>query len=166
VLDELDKLKKGSDSINMKTREVIRYLDRRTKSPPARGVESKPIGSLRTQAPEEMFADWDDCEILARNKESALATKEEIPRYFRGIVNCLLYQRSKGNEFCVITDDDALIPFLEQWEIKKMAAVQVDSASSDLLERYRQDLKAYESRRRFAERMPSVKHKSIWAPTK
>jgi len=166
VLDELDKLKKGSDTINIKTREVIRYLDRRTKAPPIRGVDSKPTGSLHTQGQEEMFAEWDDCEKMAASKETDLLPKEEMPRYVRGIVNCILYQRSKGNEFCVITEDDTLISFLEQWGIKKLTAMEVDSASSDRLEKYKQDLKAYESRRRYAERPLSAKNRLLWAPPK
>jgi hypothetical protein len=162
----LDKLKKGSDTINIKTREVIRYLDRRTKAPPARAVESKPIGSLRTQGQEEMFTDWDHCERMVTRKDFDPVSKEEIPRYARGIINCLLFQRSKGNEPCVITEDDALTPFLEQWGIKKMTAAEVDAASSAVLEKYRRDSKAYETRIRIAERTPTVKHKSLWTPAK
>lgn len=166
VLDELDQLKKGSDTINIRTREVIRYLDRRTKSSSAKGVESNTFGLLRVQRPEEMFAEWEECEKMISNEGEIPMSKEDIPRYVRGIVNCLLYQRSKGNELYLITEREALNPFLEKWEIKKMAVVELESASSMILEKYRQNLKAYENRRRDAERTTSAKHKSLWTPMK
>lgn len=93
-------------------------------------------------------------------------SKEEIPRYVRGILNCILYQRFRGNELSLITDDQALIPFLEKWGIKKMTGMDVARASSIALERYRRDLKAFEVRKRDSDRKPSAKPKSLWAPTK
>lgn len=111
-----------------------------------------------------MFADWHDCEKMIREDGAEPVSKEDIPRYARGILNCILYHRFRGHEISLITEDEALIPFLEKWGIKKMAGVDVDSASSIALERYRRDLKAYEARKRDSDRKPSAKPKSLWVP--
>src|SRR5579859_1446921 len=105
VLDELDKSKKGTEAINLKTREVIRYLDRPPKSRVPRATDGATFGSLRIQAPGEMFEQWKDCEKLVTTTEAETLSREDIPRHFRGMVNCVLFQRSHGNDFCVVSDD-------------------------------------------------------------
>ena len=103
---------------------------------------------------------------MISNKGEILISKDEIPRYVRGIVNCVLYQRSQGNEIYVVTEREALNPFLKKWEIKAIAVVELESASLVVLEKYRENLKAYDNRRRDAERKTSAKNKPLWTPMK
>jgi hypothetical protein len=159
VLHELDKSKKGTDPVNVETRGVIRYLDRHTKARPGRLAEGAVAGSLRIQSPEEMFPQWTDCEKLATD---ASVLDEEIPRHVRGMINCVLYQRAKGNELSIITEDEELVLFTTEWGLKTMSIKEVDSASSSALKKYHQDMKAYETRKRNVAR--SNPSKSLWAP--
>jgi hypothetical protein len=150
----------------MKTREVIRYLDRRAKSRPARGLEATPSGSLRMQTPEEMFQDWKDCEKLSVKKGEETLSKDEIPRHLRAMTNCVLFQRSKGNEMFMVTEDPKLIAFVERWNIKTMAMVELDAMSSEVLAKYHRDMKAYEARKRTASRSNPPTQRKLWTPQK
>jgi hypothetical protein len=166
VLNELDHLKKGTEPINIKTREVIRYLDRQTKTRPVRAAEGTPTGSLRIQAPEEMFAEWEDCEKLSVKVATQKGSKNEIPRHIRAMVNCVLFLRSKGKELSIVTEDNDLSSFAEGWAIATMTSRDLDNASTKALNNYRREMKAYESRKRTAARSNAHNQRSLWVPPK
>jgi hypothetical protein len=162
----LDKSKKGTDPINIKTREVIRYLDRRSKSHQTRAADSTPSGSLRIQTPEELFQNWDDCEKLSTKIDEEYLSKDEIPRHFRAMANCVLFHRSKGNELWVVSEDADLVSFVERWNIKTMTIAELDSMSSEAMAKYHREIKAYEARKRTSSRTNQPKQRTIWAPQK
>jgi hypothetical protein len=164
VLDELDKSKKGNDTVNIKTREVIRYLDRRTKSRHTRTAENATNGSLRMQGPEEMFPEWEDCEKLMAKQDADKISKEEIPRHFRAMINCVLFQRSKGNELCVVTEDADFATFAERWNVNIMTGEDLENASTKAIEKYHRDIKTYESRKRTGTRNSPPTQRSLWTP--
>lgn len=56
TLDALDDLKKGTDMVNINSRESVRYFDRCQS-----GAGRKPVRGVRVQAPTEVFAKWEDC---------------------------------------------------------------------------------------------------------
>ena len=114
-------------------------------------------GSLRIQSPNEMFSQWADCEKLAKTTEP----REDNPRHFRAMINCVLYQGSKGNELCIVTEDEELISFAADWDLKVTSISEMESASSSALARYHKDMKAYEARKsRTARNNPQ----SLWTP--
>ena len=165
VLDELDKSKKGNEPINIKTREVIRYLDRRTKSRPSRTAEGT-SGSLRVQASEEMFKDWQDCEKMSTKTETDGTSKEDIPRHFRAMINGVLFQRSEANEFCIVTEDSDLAAFAKRWKITIMSAIEMDAASTKALQRHHREMKDYEGRNRTVSRPATQSQRHLWTPSK
>jgi hypothetical protein len=166
VLDELDKSKKGVEPVNVKTREVIRYLERRNKARPSRMAESATTGSLRMQAPEDLFTDWAECEKLSLNTEDEKLSKDEIPRHFRAMANCVLFQRSKGIKSVLVTEDEELISLTAHWDIIVASVDDLDKRSSKALDKFRQEMKAYETRERNAARSNSPKQRMLWAPVK
>lgn len=166
MLDELDKSKKGTESVNIKTREVIRYLERRIKSRPARTAEGSANGSLRIQSSEEMFKEWEDCEKLKTKRETDTISKEEIPRHFRAMINCVIFQRSKGNDFCIVTEDADFGLFTEGWNVKVITGNDLENMATKALEKYHHDMKAHESRRRNAVRLSAPPQRSLWTAPK
>ncbi|KAH0610301.1 uncharacterized protein H6S33_011828 [Morchella sextelata] len=56
TLDALDDLKKGTDMVNVNSRESVRYFDRCQS-----GAGRKPVRGVRVQAPTEVFAKWEEC---------------------------------------------------------------------------------------------------------
>ena len=163
-MDELDKTKKGTDSINLRTRQVIRYLDRQTKTRPSKSIGNVPPGVLRIQSPEDMFSKWDDCEKY-RNKPDGEASKE-ISRYFRGIINFVLFMRSKGNDLLIVTEDAGLVSVAEEWGINTLTVESMDNASSKAVEDYARRFKEYETRKLNAGRSRPTKGTKLWAPMK
>jgi hypothetical protein len=154
------------DPVNIKTREVIRYLDRRAKNRQTRAAESAPTGSLRMQTPEELFQEWNDCEKLSTKKDEENLSKDEIPRHFRAMTNCVLFQRSKGNELWMVSEDTELVSFVERWNIKTMTIAEFDSMSSEAMAKYHREIKAFEARKRTSSRNNQPKQRTLWAPQK
>lgn len=165
VVDQLDKSKKGNEPINIKTREVIRYLDRRTKSRPSRTTEGT-SGSLRVQASEEMFKEWEDCEKMSTKTGSDGMSKEDVPRHYRAIMNSVLFQRSKENEFLIVTENTEIVSFARKWNVTSMSALEMDTASTKALQRYHQEIKDYEGRKRKAARSATQTQRQLWTPSK
>jgi hypothetical protein len=169
VLDELDKLKRGTEPINAKARLTIRFLDSKTKarSRPARPVDGDgPSGTFRVQTSEELFKTWEECEALANESEAESLEKNDIPRHLRGMVNCVLFQRSQGVEYVVATEDEDLITFVERWGITTLSGKEVDTKSAQALERYRKEMKVYENRGRNAARHSPPQGRALWTPSK
>jgi PIN domain len=170
VLDELDKLKRGAEPINAKARLTIRFLDGKTKarSRPARTVDGDgPSGTFRVQTSEELFKTWEECEGLANDTETeSVVEKKDIPRHLRGMVNCVLFQRSQGIEYVIATEDADLITFAERWGITTMSGKEVDTKSVQALERYRNEMKVYEGRGRNAARHSPPQGRALWTPPK
>jgi hypothetical protein len=144
---------------------VIRYLDRHIKSRSLRPAETDLSGSLRIQAPEEMFPEWEDCERF-RTKVNDEYPTIEVPRHLRAIINCVLFQRSKGRELSIITEDLNLISLAEGWDVRAMTVTAMDTTSFGLLEKFHREIKAYESHRRRATGFQHAKQRSLWAPSK
>lgn len=169
VLDELDKLKRGAEPINAKARLTIRFLDGKTKarSRPARNTDvDSPSGTFRVQTSEELFKTWEECEDLANESGVESIEKNDIPRHLRGMVNCVLFQRSQGNEYVIATDDSDLITFVERWGITTMSGKEVDTKSAQGLERFRNEMKVYENRGRNAARHSPPQGRALWTPPK
>ena len=170
VLDELDKLKRGTEPINAKARSTIRFLDGKTKtrSRPTRTLDADtPSGSFRVQTSEELFKTWEECEDLANDSGTEeVVERRDIPRHLRGMVNCVLFQRSRGIEYAIATDDVDLIAFAQRWGITTMSAREVDTKSAEALEIYRKEMKAYESRGRHAARHSPPQGRGLWTPPK
>jgi len=82
------------------------------------------------------------------------------------MVNCALFQHSIGNEFCIITDDDELRSFAQFWEIRSLSAEELEDTASKLVQKYYQDLKAYQMRQRTAHRSSIGKQRTLWTPPK
>lgn len=113
-----------------------------------------------------MFQDWKDCEELSVKKDEQALSKYDIPRYLRAMTNCVLFQRSKGNEMFMVTEDAELIAFVERWDIKTMTMVELDATSSEALAKYHKDMKAYEARKRTASRSNPPTQRKLWTPQK
>jgi hypothetical protein len=151
------------DSINVKTREVIRYLERQTKSRTIR-TEGSAAGSLHLQAQQDMFPHWEDCEKLASLTGEETLSTATIRRHLRSMVNCVLFQRSVGNEFWILTKDEELIEFARKWEIQCIGTDAVSDIASKAIETYHRELNAYQTRQRIAGR--GNKQRTLWAPPK
>ena len=145
---------------------MIRYLDRRIKSRPTRTAEGTPSGSLRIQAPEELYSQWEDCEKLRKQGDTDIISKEEIPRHFRAMINCVLFQRSKGNEYSIVTEDADLGVFAERWNITIITGNELENTSAKALDKYNRDMKAYEPRKRTASRNSPPSQRILWTPPK
>jgi hypothetical protein len=169
VLEEIDKLKRGAEPVNVKARLAIRYLDGKTK---ARNRLSRsadghgPRGSLRIQTSEEIFTSWEECEKLVTVTQTESLERRDIPRHFRGMINCVLYQRSIGTETSIVTDDLDLISFGERWGITTMNGNELDAECTQALENYRNDMKVYETRARSAARHSPPQGRALWSPPK
>jgi hypothetical protein len=113
-----------------------------------------------------LFNNWDDCEKLSTKKDEANLPKDEIPRHFRAMTNCVLFQRSKGNELWLVTEDADLVSFVERWNIKTTTIAELDSMSSEAVAKYHREIKAYEARKRTSSRTNQPKQRTLWAPKK
>ncbi|TPX63158.1 hypothetical protein SpCBS45565_g06822 [Spizellomyces sp. 'palustris'] len=101
VIDNLDRLKKGTEKINAKAREAIRYLEQRFR------YRSE---YLRGQQDEERIALWD--------REGTLPNSAGfVPKHMRSILACALYYQTRvapqpldetDVPFALVTDDTAL----------------------------------------------------------
>jgi len=168
VLDEVDKLKRGAESINGKARLAIRYLDGKTKTrsrPPRSLNDDTPSGTLRIQTSEQLFMSWEECEKLAKVADKENIQGKDIPRHFRGMINCALYQKSLGTDFTIITEDLDLISFAERWDITTMTGDDLEAEITQALERYRSEVKAYEARGRNAARHSPPQERTLWSPS-
>lgn len=145
---------------------MIRYLDRRIKSRPTRTPEGTPSGSLRMQAPEELYQEWEDCEKLKKEADADIISKEEIPRHFRAMINCVLFQRSNGNEYSIVTEDADLRVFAERWDIATITGDELENTSAKALDKYNRDVKAHETRKRAASRNSPPSQRILWTPPK
>jgi hypothetical protein len=164
VLDELDKSKKGVEPVNVKTREVIRYLERRTKSRTI-PTEGSANGSLHLQAQQDMFPQWEECGKLAVRTDEEIPAKEDIPRYLRAMINCVLWKRSKGDEFWIVTQNVELMEFARIWGIQCKETDEITHIASAAVEAYHQDLKAFQTRQRTSSRT-NPKDRKLWTPRK
>lgn len=170
VLDELDKLKRGTESINAKTRLSIRYLDGKTKIRSRLNrnttTSDEPSGTLRIQTSEELFSSWEECEKLMKVTAPEDHERKVIPRHLRGMINCAVFQRSHGIESTIVTDDSDLVSFAKRWGIMTMTGNDLDAMSSRSLENYRNELEAYEARGHNAARHSLPQRRALWAPPK
>jgi predicted nuclease of predicted toxin-antitoxin system len=105
-----------------------------------------------------MFPQWTDCEKMSTRAVS----NEEIPRHFRAMINCVLFQRSKENEFIIVTEDEELVSIAAEWGLKTTTTSEIDIAISSALEKYHQEMKAYETNKRNATR--NTPSQSLWTP--
>lgn len=117
------------------------------------------------QAPEEMYSTWEECNKLRNESERDSLSKDEIPRHFRAMINCALYQRSKGNECPIVTEDADLGSFVERWNISIMTTDDLENTSRKALDRYRKDMKAYEGHKRTSRNSPPAQ-RVLWTPPK
>lgn len=131
-----------------------------------RAAEGNTAGSLRIQVPEEMYMTWEECVRLCADAETELPLKDEIPRHLRAMVNCALFQRSLENDFSIVTDNEELCSFAGFWDIRCMSVNEMESASSKALDKYNQDMKAYQARQRTAARSNPGKQRTLWNPPK
>ena len=169
VLDEVDKLKRGAEAINVKARLAIRYLDGKTKvrPRPSRSLnDDTPSGTLRIQTLEELFMSWEECEKLAKVADKENIQGKDIPRHFRGMINCALYQKSLGIDFAIITEELDLISFAERWDIMTMMGDDLEAKTSQALESYRSEVRAYEDRGRSVARHSPPQGRTLWTPSK
>jgi len=123
-------------------------------------------GSLRVQASEEMFKEWEDCEKMSTTTEIDGLSKEDIPRHFRAMINSVLFQRSKKSEFCIVTEDSDLASFATRWKVTTISAIEMDAVSTKALQRYHRDMKDYEGRKRTAARPGAQSQRHLWTPSK
>lgn len=150
----------------MKTREAIRYLDRKTKAQVMKTINDTIAGSLRIQASDEMFSDWEECEKLHGKFKGENLSNDEIPRHFRGMVNCALFQRSKGNEVIIVSDDVALGLFTSSWNLRNMTVTEMESTSFEAVQKYKRDIGVWENRKRNSQRSSAPTGPTLWAPQK
>jgi hypothetical protein len=127
-------------------------------------VEGTPSGSLQIQAPEELYQEWEDCEKLRKESNTDVMSKEEIPRHFRAMINCALFRRSKGNNCSIVTEDADLGVFAERWDIATITGNELENTSAKALDKYRRDMKAYETRKRTALRNSPPSQRILWTP--
>ena len=111
-----------------------------------------------------MFQEWEDCEKLRSKPKEDIISKEEIPRHFRAMINCAIFQRSKENEFSIVTEDADFGLFAKRWDIKLITSSDLENISTRALEKYNRDMKAYETRRRTAARNSAPTQRSLWTP--
>jgi predicted ribonuclease YlaK len=161
ALDELDKWKKGKDEINLKTREAIRYLDRQIKERPSKSLTAT---NLRMQSPEEMFPKWADC--TGRRTRSDTDALKDISRLHQGIINYILYQRSRGNDYSIITESADLISFAKDWNIATVTVQELDSSVTQSMEQYNEELKKLEMQNHNLARSRRPKSSKLWTPSK
>lgn len=91
---------------------------------------------------------------------------EEIPRHLRAMMNCVLFQRSKGNEFSILTEDADLVTFAKQWNVITTTGNEIETTSTKAIDKYHRDMKAYEARKRTEERGRPHNQRSLWTPHK
>jgi uncharacterized membrane protein YgcG len=84
ALDALDKLKKGSDDVNIHARESIRFLDR-MQTPAGR----KAITGVKIQDPSERYQKWAD--FVTALEISLPDDHQEPPPRIKDILNCAVY---------------------------------------------------------------------------
>lgn len=113
-----------------------------------------------------MFKEWEDCEKLKTKTEEDDISKEAIPRHFRAMINCVIFQRSHGKEFSVVTEDQDFNFFAERWNVKSIPSTELERMSTKALEKYHREMKAYETRRRTTARNSAPPQRSLWAAPK
>jgi len=113
-----------------------------------------------------MFKQWEDCEKLWKASISELPSKDDTPRHFRAMVNCALFQRFSGSDFWIVTEDDELRSYTNLWEIQCLSPEELEASASKVIQKYNQDLKAYQSSQRTATRANPGKQKTLWTPPK
>lgn len=113
-----------------------------------------------------MFKVWEDCEKMSTKTETDEISKEDIPRHFRAMINGVLFQRSKENEFCIVTEDSDLASFAKRWKITTMSAIEMDAMSNNAVQRYHREMKDYEGRKRTAARPTAQGQRHLWTPSK
>ena len=118
------------------------------------------------QIPEELFLKWEDCEKLRKEEDSDIISKEDIPRHFRAMINCVLFQRVKGNEHSIVTEDADLGLYAERWNITTITGTDFENASVKALDKYNRDMKTYEARKRTASRNSPPSQRILWTPPK
>jgi len=118
------------------------------------------------QVPEELFLKWEDCEKLRKEEDTDIISKEEIPRHFRAMINCVLFQRAKGNEYSIVTDDVDLGLFAQRWNVTTITGTDLENLSAKALDNYNREMKAYETRKRMASRNSPPSQRILWTPPK
>jgi hypothetical protein len=113
-----------------------------------------------------MFSAWEDCEKLGAKNETNITSSEETPRHFRAMMNCVLYQRSKGIEFSIVTEDAGLVAFAKRWNVITMTTSDMETTSTKSVDKYHRDMKAYEAHRRTEERSRVHNQRNLWTPRK
>ncbi|KTW27420.1 hypothetical protein T552_02398 [Pneumocystis carinii B80] len=146
ALEELDRLKKGTDVVNVNARSVIRFLERFSNNTPDEWT-------IRMQKPSETV-DWRECvplfslnpesldillkyntnqkgQFLIESKYTETITANKTPRSLRSLICFMVYlQKNIGTEFSscqLITHDPITIAWAKLFSIQTFTVAELTS---------------------------------------